>query len=183
MSVQIGLNDILALVGRLDDSPGEETPRERFRRFIQANVRSVGQLRDYTEECLRNPGEQYNRALQDLVNYLDTPLGFCVEYGRYQGVKGQIGFDGHWSSPSGLHVVVEVKTREAYAIKTATLVGYVDELISAGKVPSRDNALGLYVLGRPDPQIRQLENAIVAEKRNNQLRLPRLTPSSRWQSL
>jgi hypothetical protein len=68
-------------------------------------------------------------------------------------------------------VVLEVKTTETYAVKTSTLIGYVDELISRKDVPSWDSALGLYVVGRPDPEVRQLEHAIVAEKRTNQLRI------------
>jgi hypothetical protein len=32
-------------------------------------------------------------------------------------------------------VVVEVKTTEVYAVKTATLVGYVDDLISEKRIP------------------------------------------------
>jgi len=169
--MSITLRQILDLVGKLDDSPGDETPRERFRRFLQENVTEVGPLRDYVEECLRSPGDQYHRALQDLVNHLGHFLGFEVTFGRYQGVKGYIGFDGHWKSPTGFHVVVEVKTTETYAIKAATLVGYVDELISEKKIPDWGNALGLYVVGRPDPEIRQLENAILAEKRTHQLRV------------
>lgn len=169
--MSITLNQILALVGKLDDSPGDETPRERFRRFLRENVIEVGQIRDYVEECLRKSGDQYNRALQDLVNHLGHFLGFEVTFGRYHGVQGQIGFDGHWKSPTGFHIVVEVKTTEVYAVKTVTLVGYVDELISVKKIPNWDNALGLYVVGRPDPEIRQLENAIVAEKRTHQLRI------------
>jgi len=169
--MSITLNQILALVGKLDDSPGDDTPRERFRRFLKENVSEVGQVRDYIEECLRISGDQYNRALQDLVNYLGHLLEFEVSFGRYHGVPGQIGFDGHWKSPTGFHIVVEVKTTEAYAIKTSALVGYVDELISEKKIPNWDNALGLYVVGRPDPEIRQLENAILAEKRTHQLRI------------
>jgi hypothetical protein len=62
------LQQILSLVGKLDDSPGDETPQERFRQFLKQNTRDAGQVRDYIEECLRNSGDQYNRALQDLVN-------------------------------------------------------------------------------------------------------------------
>jgi len=169
--MSIALNQILALVGKLDDTPGDEVPRERFRRFLRENVREVGQIRDYVEGCLRDSGDQYNRALQDLVNHLGQFLEFQVTFGRYHGVQGQLGFDGLWESPTGFHIVVEVKTTEVYTIKTATLVGYVDGLISEKKIPSWDNALGLFVVGRPDPEIRQLENAIVAERRTNQLRI------------
>src|SRR5689334_6692819 len=167
----ISLQQILALVGSLDDAAGDETPRERFRRYLQDNVREVGQLRDYVEECLRTSGEQYNRALQDLVNRTGQFLGFTVQFGRYQGVVGKLGFDGYWVSPSGFHIVAEVKTSEVYAAKAATLVGYVDGLISERQIPSWDVALGLYVVGRPDPELRTLEHAIVAERRTHQLRV------------
>jgi len=169
--MSITLDQILALVGKLDDIPGDETPRERFRHFLRENVLEVGQIRDYVGECLRNSGNQYNRALQDLVNHIGHFLGFNVTFGRYQGVQGEIGFDGHWKSPTGFHIVVEVKTTEIYAIRTATLVGYVDELISEGEIPNWDSSLGLYVIGRPDPEIRQLENAILIEGRTHQLRI------------
>ena len=163
--MSISLKQIITLVGQLDDSPGDETPRERFRNFLKENITEVGQIRDYVEECLRNSGNQYNRALQDLVNYTGHFLAFEVIFGRYHGVQNQIGFDGHWKSSTGFHIVVEVKTTEVYAIKSATLVGYVDALISDKKIPSWDHALGLYVVGRTDPELKQLENAIIAEKR------------------
>jgi len=169
--MSVSLNEILDLVGPLDDSPGEDTPRERFRRFLRKNVHEVGEIRDHIEQCLRTAGEQYNRALQDLVNYVGEFLGFKVAFGRYRGIQSQVGFDGRWESATGLQVVVEVKTTETYAIKTSTLVGYVDELISEKRIPSWDVALGLYVVGRPDPELRQLENAILVEKRTHQLRI------------
>ena len=169
--MSITLNQILALVGKLDDSDESDTARERFRHYLKKNVNEVGQIRDYIEECLRSSGDQYNRALQDLVNYVGHFLGFEVTFGRYHGIHKEIGFDGHWKSPKGYHLVIEVKTTEIYAIKTVTLVGYVDGLISEKVIPSWDNALGLYVVGRPDPEIRTLENSIVAEKRTHQLRI------------
>ena len=169
--MSIPLQQLLSLVGSLDDSAGQGTPRERFRTFLRDSVREIGQVRDYVGECLRNKGDQYSRALQDIVNHLGTLLGFNVEFGRYQGVRGQIGFDGYWESPTGFHVVVEVKTTEVYAVRTAALVGYVDSMISEQRIPDWDHALGLYVVGRPDPELRQLENAIVAERRAHQLRI------------
>jgi len=168
--IDITLTEILGLVGNLDDKPGEETPRERFRRFLKEKVHKVGQVRDYVYECLENKGDQYNRALQDLVNHIGELLGFKVTYGRYRGVQGQVGFDGHWKSPTGFNIVIEVKTTETYAIKTSTLIGYVNDLISERKISGWEKTLGLYVFGKTDPQIRQLENAIIAEKRTSQLR-------------
>jgi len=165
------LREILGLVGKLDDAVGSETPRERFRAFLRENVTDVGQIRDYIQECTRTSGDQYNRALQDLVNHLGHFLGFDVEFGRYSGVQGQVGFDGYWKSPKDFNLVVEVKTTETYAVKASTLVGYVDALISERRIPDWESALGLYVVGRPDPEIRQLENAILAERRTHQLRV------------
>jgi hypothetical protein len=167
----ITLFQILDLVGKLDDSSGEDVPRERFRRFLQENTKEVGQIRDYIEEALRSTSDQSNRALQDLVNYLGRFLEFEVRFGRYRGVHGEIGFDGHWISQSGNHIVVEVKTTETYTINTSTLVGYIDELISSRQIPNWESAMGLYVIGRPDPETRQLENAIRAEHRTHQLRI------------
>ena len=174
MNITIGgLDELLGLVKPLDDSPGEETGREKFRRFLKNNVREVGQIRDFVEECLRKSGDQYNRAFQDLVNYVGQLLGFEVTFGRYKGAQGVSGFDGYWRSPvdNGFHVVVEVKTTEVYAIKTATLVGYIHDLVSEKKIPDSDSAIGLYVVGRPDPGVSQLENNIIAEKKTNQLRI------------
>ena len=169
--MSIALKQILDLVGTLDDTPGEGTSRERFRRFLKENITAVGQIRDYIEECLRTSGDQYNRALQDLVNYLGHYLGFEVTFGRYHGVQNKIGFDGIWKSPAEFFIVVEVKTTDIFAIKTAALVGYVDALISEKKIADWDHALGLYVIGRPDAELRQLDNAILAEKRTHQLRI------------
>lgn len=165
------LTEILDLVGLLDDSSGEHSPRERFRRHLSRSIQQVGQIRDYVDECLRTSGPQYNRALQDLVNHVGHFLGFEVTFGRYQGAVGHVGFDGHWESPTDFHVVVEVKTTEVYSVKTVTLVGYVEELISQGIIPAWDKALGLYVIGRPDPDIRQLHDSIAAQKRTDQLRI------------
>src|SRR5919205_3314470 len=108
--MNVTLKELRKLVGKLDDAEGADTPRERFRQFLAESVRDVGQLRDYIEECLRTKGDQqYNRALQDLINHLGTFLGFSVTYGRYQGVPREIGFDGLWSSPTPFHIVVETK--------------------------------------------------------------------------
>jgi len=173
MSIALSqLKQVLDLAGQLDDTPGNNTPRQRFRDFLDKNVTEVGQVRDYVQECLKTPDAQYSRALQDLINHIGRRfLGFEVTFGRYQGVKGQIGFDGHWQSPTGFHIVVEVKTSEVFPIKTATLIGYVDELIGEKEISDWDKVLGLYVVGNPNPDVQQLENAVVVEKRTQQLRI------------
>jgi hypothetical protein len=166
------LRAVLDLVGKLDDSPGEDTPRERFRRHLDKNISDVGQIRDYVEECLRTTGDQYNRALQDLINVVGRFLGFDVTFGRYQGVTNQIGFDGLWRSPpTGFYIVVEVKTTDVFSVDTATVLDYVNRLIAANQISDWDHALGLYVIGRPNPDVRQIEHAIVAQKQSDQLRI------------
>jgi hypothetical protein len=92
------LTDILDLVGALDDTPGESAPRDRFRNYLLKSVTTVGAVRDYTETCLRTNGTQYHRALQDLVNHTARLIRAEVEFGRYAGVQGEIGFDGLWLS-------------------------------------------------------------------------------------
>ena len=160
----LSLSQILDLVGKLDDTSGKDTARERFRRWLKQNVREAGQLRDYIEEALRNSGDQYNRALQDLVNYIGEFLGFQITFGRYKGVRNDIGFDGIWKSPKEFYIVVEVKTTDAYAIKTSTLTGYIDALISENRIPDREHSLGLYTVGRPDSALQQLTNSIIVKK-------------------
>lgn len=167
----VSLDTLLDLVGKLDDAVTDDPPRERLRTYLLKNVTQVGAMRDYVEECLRESGDQHSRALQDLVNHLGRLIGFTVVFGRYKGVQGQVGYDGIWTSPLGKHIVIEVKTTDAYSVKTSTLVGYVDQLISQGKIPDWGSALGLYVVARADNALKSLENSIIAEKRTNQLRV------------
>lgn len=168
----IKLGEILDLVGKLDDSPGDDTPGERFRKFLKDNIVELGTIRDYIEESLANSGDQYNRAFQDLVNHLGTIMEFEVEYGRYQGVSGKIGFDGLWKSSTKFDIVVEVKKSEVYTIETTPLLGYINELISERKIANRDQALGLYIIGRvQESKTFQLERNIITQKLTSQLKI------------
>ncbi len=83
------LTEILDLTGKLDDMPGEDTARARFRRHLAREMSEPGRIRDFVEECLRNAGDQYNRALQDLVNQIGILMEFEVTPGRYQGGRCQ----------------------------------------------------------------------------------------------
>jgi len=122
----ITLQQILELVGALDDSQGRTLHEHVSESSSSDSVPTIGALRDYIETCLRTPGQQYNRALQDLVNHAARLMHFEVEFGRYQGVVNDIGYDGIWRSKN-LDIVIEVKTTDAYAIRTSTLLGYVDQ--------------------------------------------------------
>ena len=116
------LDQILDLVGTLDDAPGDDTPRERFRRHLRGSVTTIGPVRDYVEACVRNKGAQYDHALQDLVNHTASLIGFEVAYGRYKGVTNDIGHDGLWRWKDFV-IVVEVKTTDAFAIQTSAVIG------------------------------------------------------------
>ncbi len=157
------LDQRLGLVGTLDDSAGTDTARERFRTFLRDSVRAIGAVRDYVEACTKNKGPQYDHALQDLVNHTGELIGFDVEFGRYRGVTNDIGHDGLWRC-NDFSMVVEVKTTDAFSIQTATVVGYVDKLISKGAITDCDHAMGLYVFGRTDSQLTQLANSVIGPR-------------------
>jgi hypothetical protein len=170
--VIIPLSELLELVGKLDDSEGENTARERFRRHLKAKITKIGQLRDYLEECLRNSGIQYSRAYQDLLNHLGHFLGFEVTYGAYQGDRAENGFDGHWiSTEKGCHIVIEIANHEIYPINTSRLITYLEKLIFDRKIPTREKASGLYVSNGSDRNIEEISIQIIAENKTNQLRI------------
>jgi len=168
---QISLSQLLDLVGELKDDSTPGNASERFRKYLRDSIQKIEDVRAYIDEALGQSGEQFNKALQDLINHVGQLLGFEVTYGRYRGVRGENGFDGLWRSPTGWSIVVETKTTDAYSIKTATLLGYINSLISEGKIKDIDKVLGLYIYGRYDTQTNQIENAIVAEKRRDSLRV------------
>ena len=167
----IDLNTLLQLVGTLNDSTDETSASSRFRSYLSENVEQSADLDAYISVALQNSGDQYNKALQDLINHLGHLLGFEVEFGRYRGVRGDVGFDGLWKSSTGWSVVVETKTTDTYTVRTDTLLGYINRLVSDGRVASSDQSVGLYVYGRFDSRTSQLENAITVEKRRDQLRV------------
>ncbi len=168
---QISLLQLLDLVGELKDDSTPGNASERFRKYLRNSIQKVEEVRAYIDEALGQSGEQFNKALQDLINHVGQLLGFEVTYGRYRGVRGENGFDGLWRSQTGWSIVVETKTTDAYSIKTAILLGYINSLISEGQIKDIDKVLGLYVYGRYDTQTSQLENTIIAEKRRDSLRV------------
>lgn len=42
--MSITLTEILDLIGKLDDTPGQDTGRERFRRYLDKNLIDPGQV-------------------------------------------------------------------------------------------------------------------------------------------
>lgn len=130
--------------GKLRDG---NTTSEEFRKLIGLLPSSM--LARFADECLSSRFDDSGLALQDIVNQAGRRLGFSVTDGRYRGTQGQIGFDGLWRSAYGDHIVVEVKTTDAYRIDLETLAGYRRGLIRSGDIPE-DRSSILIVVGRQD---------------------------------
>lgn len=107
--MSVTIDDLLSLAGRLDDEPGFDSPRERFRRFLLAHVTTPALARMLIEQCQHAPGEQHHRALQDLVVLTGRFLGFDTTFGSYAPLAGAVRYDGQWQSRTRLHIVVEVR--------------------------------------------------------------------------
>lgn len=136
------LQQILSLVGTLDDSPGDDTPRERFRRYLKENVHRGDMIRDYIYECWEHEDEQHRRAFRDLVNFLGQGfLHFHVESGPYQGDRPR--GDGWWKSPTGVELVVEIAGPGMDDREVASLTALRNGLVGRGEVA--ENAWALLV--------------------------------------
>jgi hypothetical protein len=156
---------LLFLVGDLKD--GSETS-SRFRQHLESRT-DFDTLKSYIDEALGGKGEQFNKALQDLVNAVGTKLDFDVEYGRYRGVRssGIIGYDGLWRSNEGKYIIIETKTTSAYQIDTSVIMGYIQQLALKGY--ASEDTFGLYVIGRFD--VSGLENIIKGAGLTHKLRI------------
>jgi len=110
--MSITLDELLFLVGRLDDVPGFDAPRERFRRFLLERVTDVPAASALVDECQRSVGEQRHRALQDLVVSLGRLLRFEITFGTYERSPDSVKVDGQWRSPGLLDVVIELRTEQ-----------------------------------------------------------------------
>jgi len=111
--------------GQLSDS--NEELKKRFRAFL-ADDWDVDNYELWIEECLTN---NLHKELQDILVSLGEKLGFEIEYGRYTGKQGEIGFDGIWTLPTGEKIVVEVKAASWPNPDISQLGQYIDQLIQA----------------------------------------------------
>jgi hypothetical protein len=125
----------------------QSTASTEFREFL--SVISPELLGDFAQSCLEKSFTNSGYALQDIINEVGRRLGFGVEDGLYQGNRSDIGFDGLWSLPSNHHVIVEVKTTDAYRIDTATVAEYRRRLIADDRVGEENSSI-LFVVGRED---------------------------------
>jgi hypothetical protein len=144
--MSITLDELLLLVGRLDDAPGFDTPRERFRRFLLDRVTDVPTARALIEECQRSVGEQRHRALQDLVVVAGRLLGFEITFGAYGRSADGVTVDGRWRSPGLLDVVLEVKTEQTPSATQDGLARAVTAV--AARAAELEPRIGLCVVAR-----------------------------------
>lgn len=166
----LSLDELLTLVGELNDSPGDDSARERFRRYLQKNIRDLQLLAVYIDGCSGAPDSQRARAFQDLVSHVGHFMGFEVTYGPYRELPGRIGFDGSWRSDLGVHLIVEVKTAETFSARRAGLARSIESLISRGEIEDWNHALGLYVIGGEHVPTSFLERLILEEPQSHRIR-------------
>ncbi len=114
--MSISLAELLPLIGRLDDAPGFDTPRERFRRFLLERAASLPTIQGLIEECQRSVGEQHHRVLQDLIVVIGSSLRFSTTFGRYDGPMDDIETHGQWRSAGLLDVVLQIETDHTTAV-------------------------------------------------------------------
>lgn len=167
--MKITLNDILALVGPIDDARGFDTPRERFRRFLVDHVPDAAVARSLVEESQRASGEQHRRVLQDVVVLTGRFLGFETSFGSYGPAAGTR-VDGFWKSSHGLGIVVKALTDETSSDEMNEFV-LASASLSLPHVDSDIRQLGLCVFTALSGSPASLENPALAERTPPDLRV------------
>ena len=115
--MNVTVSQVLAMVGRLDDSPGFDTPRERFRRFLVQRISDPQAARLVIQQCQQMSGEQNHRALQDAVVLTGRFLGFHTAFRQYQHDPGAAAISGEWESRRRLRVLLSLCTDQTAAIE------------------------------------------------------------------
>lgn len=161
--MNITLNELLTLLGRLDDVPGFDTPRERFRRFLVEHITDVNLARPLLEECQRAVGEQHHRALQDLVVLLGRLMRFDTSFGTYDRLPGGVKVDGQWHSRGRLDVVLDIRTDQTSEPNFSSLIRALSA-VAATTQSDVEARIGLCVVSRHYPSRARLEQAAALEK-------------------
>jgi hypothetical protein len=127
MSMDFTLDQLLTIIGRLDDSPGFDTPRERYRRFLDERLNDLAAARIIIQECREHSGEQSHRALQDAIVLCGRFLGFETAFGRYQHDPGAIPVHGIWQFRRRLRVTLILATDQTADINPETIAHAITE--------------------------------------------------------
>jgi hypothetical protein len=161
--MSVTLEQVLSLSGKLDDTPGFDSARERFRRFLLENAADPAAARSLIEQGQHLPGEQHQRALQDLVVLLGRFVGFDVTFGAYAPAANSLKHHGHWRSRLRLHVVLEVRSDPSAPPEVDGLL----RAVAAQQATSRGSSwrfAGLCVVTPLFASRHKIEEAIVAAK-------------------
>lgn len=89
-------------------------------------------------------------------------MDYVITSGRYQGSQNSIGNDGLWLSPEGHHILVEVKTTDAYSISLDTIAKYRSSLREQRQINDENSMLlvvGRYDTGQLEAQVRGSKHA------------------------
>lgn len=143
--MSIPLAELLPLVGHLDDAPGFDTPRERFRRFLLERAAHLPTIHALIEECQRSVGEQHHRVLQDLIAVVGRVLQFAITFGSYEPSADAFNTHGHWRSAGLLDVVLQIETDH-----TVATLEPLARAVAASRAPagSEESTIGLCVVAR-----------------------------------
>ncbi len=156
---EMSIVQIVATAGSGHLLDGSECSNELRQYLSQVSSDKLGEYADY---CLKNKSDDKGKVLQDIVNELGRRLDYQVENGRYQGSQNAIGNDGLWLSPENHHLVVEVKTTDAYSISVDTIAGYGRALKESGAIGEENSLLlvvGRYDTGQLEAQVRGSRHA------------------------
>ena len=164
--MSITLDELFLLVGRLDDAPGFDSPRERFRRFLLDRVTDVPTARALVDECQRSVGEQRHRALQDLVVIAGRFLGFEIIFDSYERTADIVKVDGQWRSPGLLDVVLEIRTEQTPSPSLDALAAAT----AAATVGRAEPRLGLCVVARQFAARDKLSRTLATDPRLTDMR-------------
>ncbi len=161
--MSVTLEQILSLSGRLDDTPGFDSARERFRRFLLEHASDLHGARALIEQGQHLPGEQHHRAVQDLVVLLGRFIGFDVTFGAYAPPPTSLKHHGHWKSRLRLHVVIEVRSDPSAPPELDALLRAIAAQSSSSRSSSWRFA-GLCVVTPLFASRHKIEEAIAAAK-------------------
>jgi hypothetical protein len=159
--MSLSLTELLPLVGRLDDAPGFDTPRERLRRFLLERATHLPTIHALVEECQRSVGEQHHRVLQDLIIVIGRVLRFAITFGVYERSADELNTQGRWRSAGLLDVVLQIETDHT-AATLEPLARAVAERRAAGD--GDECTIGLCVVARQSAASGRLARLIAHEQ-------------------
>jgi hypothetical protein len=141
----LSVEQVVALCGNGKLADNSQCSIE-LREYLQ--IAKSENLRKYVQSCLQSSFDRSGLVLQDIVNEFGRRLDYSVENGLYQGKVNAVGYDGLWAECGGHHIVVEVKTTDAYRINLDTVARYRELLIAAEKITNESSVL--IIVGRQD---------------------------------